>query len=124
MAYHQRVTLPVVNTIPASLGAEDVNWVSIGTATRVDINIGVSAGTGDVVLLRWDPIAWNPIAAAYTGAWYPFGYPSTKMTVDATKFSGRANFRYEVGKDQYSQYCLLVPIGIDVNYASILGVDG
>lgn len=113
----KRVNLPIVTAIPANgtLGS----YAEVRVATRVDIEIECSAGSGDVNLLRWSADSHGGI-----GAWYPFANPQAKMTVNSALLSGRAQFRFDVGKDQFSRFCLLVPGGITISEATIYGVDG
>lgn len=110
-----RVPIASVTSIPATLGT---NWTAINLGNSVDIRIQVSAGAGDAQLLVWTPEALNG-----AGAWYPYAYPDTKMTLDSTKLNGRASFRYVVCTDSYNRYLLYVPAGITVVDATIQGIE-
>lgn len=111
----ERLPIASVTAIPATLGT---NWTAINLGNSVDIRIQVSAGNGDAQLLVWTPEALNG-----AGAWYPYAYPDTKMSLDSTKLGGRASFRYVVNKDSYNRYLLYVPMGIMVADATIQGIE-
>jgi len=111
----ERLPIASVTSIPVALGS---NYTEINLGNAVDIRITVSVGAGDAQLL-----VWTPEALGGTGAWYPYGYPDTKLTLDATKLGGKASFRYVTEKDAYNKYILYVPAGITVLDATIKGIE-
>ena len=111
----QRILLPTVTSIPATLGTL---FADIKLGNGVDIRVQASGGVGNAQLLMW-----TPAANSGAGAWYPYGFPDTTMALDATKFLGRATFRYVINKDAYGKYLLLLPAGVTVSDSTIEGID-
>lgn len=107
----RRVSFTPYTAMPVNLDTGTA--VDLRLATAVEVFFSISAGSGDVYLLKW-----VEEANAGGGRWYRCQNP---MPVDFASH-GDWHVRWVVDKDRPAYYQLLVPGGVTVTEAFMQGI--